>query len=172
MKFECMAIAAAIGLFSSVSVAERAPATDGKNDSKAESGSSEALAKKDDEAESAAKIGKDYGIESFDPLTGFSLSSEARKNFDVDPRAIEGNGPWAMPSGAIVTSGLEENLYRLRDGKFKRIDFELLQKVGSDQVSIKSKFLKAGDSICTKNLGFLRIVEIAASGDGSSEHAK
>ena len=80
------------------------------------------------------------------------------------------NSAFEIPKEAVVTAGLEVNLYRYRDGFYKRIDFEELKRLGN-KIQIRSKDLKSGDEIALTGLGFLRIAEIAAFGGAPEGHS-
>jgi hypothetical protein len=138
--------------------AESSPATGGPEDHD------------DSEGEESAKIGPGKGIEAFDEHTGMKLSQQAMRSFEIEVAQLNGAGPWTLPSSAKVHSGEEVNVYRVRDGFFKRIDFKEIKK---DQrtFTLSSPDLKTGDSVATKGLGFLRIAEIAASGGAPEGHS-
>ncbi|MEK2646329.1 hypothetical protein [Bdellovibrio sp. BCCA] len=120
--------------------------------------------------EENASVGPDKGIISFDEHDGFKLSSEAIKNFDLKTVALKGSNPWEVPANAVLYSGEEVNVYRLRDGFYKRIDFDLISKNGS-QIKIKSKDLQTGDELVVQGVGFLRTAEIVASGGAPEGHS-
>lgn len=101
---------------------------------------------------------------------GFQLSQEAVKNFELKMRKLQGRGPWPVSKRSVLRSGEETNLYRLRDGFFKRIDFQIV-KMSNDQLLIVSKDLRDGDEIAVSGLGFLRIAELAALGGVSEGHS-
>jgi hypothetical protein len=101
---------------------------------------------------------------------GFKLSSEALKNFELKMQKLQGHGPWPISKGSVVRSGEETNLYRLRDGFFKRIDFQIVKR-SNDQLFVVSKDLREGDEIAVSGLGFLRIAELAAFGGVSESHS-
>ncbi|MNL80824.1 hypothetical protein D3C87_2077680 [compost metagenome] len=75
-----------------------------------------------------------------------------------------------MPESAILHSGEEVNVYRLRDDFFKRIDFNKKSQSGG-KISLESKDLKSGDQIVTRGLGFLRIAELSAFGGTPEGHS-
>jgi hypothetical protein len=100
----------------------------------------------------------------------FQLSPEAVKNFELKTWKLQGRGPWPVSNRAIVHSGEETNLYRLRDGFFKRVDFQIVKK-SDDRLFVASKDLREGDEIVVSGLGFLRIVELAAFGGVSESHS-
>lgn len=100
---------------------------------------------------------------------GFKLNAAAIKNFNlhyvdyVSPAVV-------ISSKAILRSLSEVNLFRLRAGFFKRIDFKILEKK-NETLKISSSDLAAGDKIVVSGVGFLRIAEIAASGGISDSHS-
>jgi hypothetical protein len=101
---------------------------------------------------------------------GFKLSSEALKNFELKVQKLQGYGPWPVSKRSVLHSGEETNLYRLRDGFFKRIDFQVVKK-SNDQLFVASKDLRDGDEVVVSGLGFLRIAELAAFGGVSESHS-
>ncbi len=117
-----------------------------------------------------SKVGPDKGITSASAEEGFSLSPEALKNFDVQTIKIDKASPWNIPASAVVNSLEEVNIYRIRDGHIKRIDFEI---VTSDKrfMKINSHDLKNGDSVIINGVGFVRIAELVAYGGGSEGHS-
>lgn len=119
--------------------------------------------------EENASIGPDKGIVESDEEKGFKLSSEAIKNFGLSYQKLSSVGPWTVPRSAILFSGEEINIYRMRNGYFKRIDFTEIAK-DSSSLKIRSDELKEGDEVVTKGIGFLRAAEIVASGDAPEGH--
>lgn len=120
--------------------------------------------------EEAANVGPEKGILAADEDRGFKLSPEALKNFEIKSQALSVSQPWTLPLSAQFLSGEEVNLYRLRDGFFKRIDFKLIKR-SSDGLTISSESLKPGDEIVTHGVGFLRIAELAAFGGVADGHS-
>lgn len=118
----------------------------------------------------AGNIGPDKGILEASEKNGFKLSPEAIKNFDLKYQKLTGDGPWILPKNSIVYSGKEINLYRLRNGFFKRIDFETIKKTSSD-ITADSDDMREGDEIILVGIGFLRIAELAAFGGVADGHA-
>ena len=78
--------------------------------------------------------------------------------------------PFEIPKAAIVTSGIEVNLYRYRDGYYKRIDFTVVSSHQGTLV-VASKDLSSADEIAISGLGFLRISEIAAFDGAPAGHS-
>lgn len=76
----------------------------------------------------------------------------------------------SISSKAIFKSLSEVNLYRLRAGAYKRIDFKTIDK-NKDTWVVSSTDLSPGDKIVVDGIGFLRIAEIAASGGLSDSHS-
>lgn len=122
-----------------------------------------------EESESAS-VGPEKGILAADDHVGFKLSPEAMKNFDLQFLKIGNPTQMTVPESALVLSGEEVNLYRLREGFFKRIDFKTIRKMGN-QIVISSPDLKATDEIVTVGTGFLRIAELAAFGGAATSHS-
>lgn len=124
----------------------------------------------DEHSEENSSVGADKGITAFDEHDGFKLSAEAVKNFDLKSLLLKGAGPWEVPNSATLYSGEEINIYRLRDGFYKRIDFVVVTK-GASQMKIKSEDLKADDHVVVQGIGFLRTAEIVASGGAPEGHS-
>lgn len=116
------------------------------------------------------QVGPNKGILAASEDEGIKLSPEAEKNFEIQKLKITAASSFEIPKDAVVTAGLEVNLYRYRAGFYKRIDFDLLSRSGN-KISIRSKDLKSGDEIAITGLGFLRIAEIAAFGGAPEGHS-
>jgi hypothetical protein len=123
-----------------------------------------------EEEEEGAKVGPDKGITEANEKEGFKLSPEALKNFDLSFLKLSGKGAWSVPASAVVHSGEEVNLFRRRNGFFKRIDFKQSSKTPSNLL-VDSPELREGDEIVTSGLGFLRIAELAATGGIGHGHS-
>lgn len=120
--------------------------------------------------ESGSNVGPEKGILEASEDSGIRLSPQALKNFEIQTTRLSGAGPWTLPSTARLLTGEEANLYRLRNGFFKRIDFNLLKKT-PEQITVSSKALKAGDEVVINGIGFLRISELAAFGGAPEGHS-
>jgi len=123
-----------------------------------------------DHAEENTQVGPDKGITEASEKDGIKISQAAERNFDIERIKVHSSGPILISKKAIVTSGDEVNLYRFRNGYYKRIDFSIANKVG-DQISVTSKELKAGDEIVIRGMGYLRVAEIAAFGGAPEGHS-
>ena len=100
---------------------------------------------------------------------GLKLTDQSIKTFGL--LYLKYTGVQTQVSKEAIYKGLNEvNLYRLRDGFFKRIDFKTLSQ-NKDSYTVSSTDLKNGDQIVIKGVGFLRIAEIAASGGLSDSHS-
>lgn len=119
--------------------------------------------------EENSQIGSNKGILEAHKEKGFRLSPEAEKNFELEKVKVSSD-QLEIPSQAVVTAGVEVNLYRLREGFYSRIDFTEVRKSANNLV-IKSKDLKPGDEIVVKGLGFLRMTEIAAFDGAPAGHS-
>lgn len=116
------------------------------------------------------QVGPNKGILAASEDEGIKLSPEAEKNFEIQKFKITAASSFEIPKDAVVTAGLEVNLYRYRAGFYKRIDFDQLSRSGN-KISIRSKDLKSGDEIAITGLGFIRIAEIAAFGGAPEGHS-
>lgn len=124
----------------------------------------------EEKKEGEKNVGPKKGVTSFDEVKGFTLSNEAIKNFSIKTEALEGNGPWVIPATALLLTGEEKNIYRLRDGYFKRIDIEVVEKVAS-KILFKSLEVKSGDSLVVQGVDFIRTAEVdATSGESGHSH--
>lgn len=119
-----------------------------------------------DHGETGASIGPDKGILEASEKKGIKLSPEALKNFEIKTLKLTGDGPWSIPKSAILYSGEEINLFRLRDGFFKRIDFQTL-----NNGQVDSDDMRENDEIVISGLGFLRTAELAAFGGVEHGHS-
>lgn len=125
--------------------------------------------------EENSQVGPNKGILAADKEQGFKLSPEAEKNFEIKKIKITNSSQVEITRDMIVTAGIEANIYRFRDGFYKRIDFVTIKRVQSkttsEKIIIRSKDLKDGDEIVTAGLGFLRVTEIAAYGGAPEGHS-
>lgn len=121
------------------------------------------------------QVGENKGILIADKDQGFKLSPEAERNFEIKRIKIAHSSQVEITKDMIVTAGVEENIYRFRDGFYKRIDFAIIKRIqnkaASEKIIIRSKDLKDGDEIVTAGLGFLRVTEIAAYGGAPEGHS-
>lgn len=124
----------------------------------------------EEEESASASVGPEKGITEANETQGFKLSPEALKNFKLTFSKLTGDGPWTLPKSAILYSGEEVNLYRLRGGFLKRIDFQMIRKMADGQV-VDSDDLREGDEVVTSGIGFVRTAELAASGGVSHGHS-
>ncbi|AUN98422.1 hypothetical protein DOM21_09060 [Bacteriovorax stolpii] len=100
---------------------------------------------------------------------GFKLNEKSTKKFGIQTVTLKA-GVVEVPREAIFKGLNEVNVYRFRDGFYKRIDFKTLEN-NKDVLKISSSDLKSGDQIVIQGVGFLRIAEIAASGGISDSHS-
>ncbi len=122
---------------------------------------------KSNEAGENKNVGPNKGITIFDEEKGFVLSDEAKKTFSLQTQNLTGSSPWSLPKSALLFTGEEKSVYRLRDGFFKKIDVEVIKK-DKDRMIVKSENLKKGDSIVIQGVGFIRIAEVDATSEESS----
>ena len=121
------------------------------------------------ESEENSQVGPTKGILEASETDGIKLSGEAEKNFGIDRIKVSSSEVIELPRSAIVRAVAEVNVFRYRNGFYKRIDFLLLNR-SEDKIRISSKELKTGDEIVTRGLGFLRVAEIAAFGGAPEGH--
>lgn len=123
-----------------------------------------------EEKTAVENVGPDKGITELSEELGFKLSPEAFKNFGLKFQKLSGKGPWSVAKGSVVRSGEEVNLFRFREGFFKRIDFKTFQKT-EQTLRVGSEELQEGDQIVTSGIGFLRIAEVAATSGAEHGHS-
>lgn len=122
------------------------------------------------EEEGSSNVGPDKGILEANERQGFKLSPEALKNFEVKSVKLTGDGPWTIPSTALIHSGNETNILRIRQGFFKSVDFEIVRRSGTSLV-VDGDDLREGDEIALTGLGFLKTAELAAFGGVAHGHS-
>jgi len=120
--------------------------------------------------EGGSSVGPGKGITEASEDKGIRLSPEALKNFEIKTQALTGPGPWTVPASSRLLALEESNLYRLRGGYFKRIDFVLL-KSNESKITVSSKEFQPGDEVVTGGIGFLRIAELTAFGGAPEGHS-
>nr|BFD66061.1 hypothetical protein HAGR004_10830 [Bdellovibrio sp. HAGR004] len=120
--------------------------------------------------EENSSIGPDKGITIFSAADGFKLSPEAIKNFELRTIKLKNVEPWSIPTSAVLYSGEEINIYRVRNGFYKRIDFSIVSK-SEKELKIKTSELKPGDEVVTQGVAFLRTAEIVATGGAPEGHS-
>lgn len=119
--------------------------------------------------EGSSQVGSEKGVLEASEANGFKLSPEAIKNFELKYVLVE-KASIKLPTEAILHAKEEKNIYRLRDGFIKRVDFKVISKSRAEYI-IESKELKSGDQILIKGLGFVRMAEIAAFGGAPEGHS-
>ena len=75
-----------------------------------------------------------------------------------------------IPKSAIVTSGAEVNVYRFRDGYYKRIDFARVGQSGNT-IMIQSSELNSSDELVISGTSFLRTAELTAFDGAPTGHS-
>ncbi len=122
-----------------------------------------------EEEGAGANVGPDKGITSFDEHSGFTLTKEATKNFEIQTARLGSASPWTLPHTALVVTGEDKSVFRMRKERFLRVDVEVLKK-DKNQITLRSKNLSLGDEIVVKGAGFLRVAEIDATSGESGHH--
>jgi hypothetical protein len=140
-----------------------------KHDHAAEAKGGEAKHEQGEEEENS-NIGPEKGITEFSEEQGFKLSPEAVKNFELKSLKLSKGSTWQVPASAVLNSGEEVNIFRIRNGYYKRVDFIVDKKTPQD-LTIRSKDLKEGDEIAIQGIGFLRTAEIVATGGAPEGHS-
>ena len=124
----------------------------------------------EEEEEENSAVGPEKGITKADKKLGFQLSPSAIKTFKLATVPALPGQLMTLPNSAIFFGLQERNIFRAREGFYKRVDFKLISKTKTHS-TVDIKDLEAGDLIVTGGLGFLRIAELAASGGGAVGHA-
>ncbi|MCK6598069.1 MAG: hypothetical protein L6Q37_06865 [Bdellovibrionaceae bacterium] len=117
-----------------------------------------------------SQVGPNKGILSADDTLGFQLSPSAEKNFEIEKMKVSINHSVNIPKTAILSTGTEQNIFRIRNSYFKRVDFQIIKK-NKDKIIINSDELQLGDEVALTGLGFLRIAEITAFGGAPEGHS-
>jgi hypothetical protein len=120
--------------------------------------------------EHGGSVGPDKGILEASVDGAIRISPEALRNFELKTIRLAGSGPWTLPPSAKLQSLEEENVYRLRNGFYKRVEFVVSKRTASE-MTIGADNLKAGDEVVISGIGFLRIAEIAAFGGAPEGHS-
>ncbi len=116
-------------------------------------------------------VGPKKGITEINEKDGFKISKEAYQNFDIQTVTLKKDSTtWEIPLKAVLYSGDEVNVFRLRQGFYKRVDFIPLSKTRTE-IKIKSADLQAGDEVVFQGHAFLRSVEIVATGGAPHGHS-
>jgi hypothetical protein len=89
---------------------------------------------------------------------------------DARPLRDNGSGPWTIPTSALLITGEDKSVYRVRNETFKRIDVTVLSKNKTESV-VQSNELNAGDSLVIKGVGDIRVAEVdVTSGESGHSH--
>ena len=121
----------------------------------------------DKHAEGESKVGPGKGIAAASEELGIKLSPQAVKSFEVTTLKVA-KLPMPLPVAAQLFLADDVELYRLRDGFYKRIDFK---KLPGKPLLVSSPDLRIGDEIVTAGVKFIRIAEIAAFGGAPEGHS-
>ena len=121
------------------------------------------------EEEEAKNVGPEKGITSYDEENGFTLSKEASKHFSLETMVLNASISWTVPTSALLLTGEDKSVYRVRKGSFKRIDVKIVHK-NKTQAVIRSGELTSGDQVVTKGVGFLRLGELDVTSGESGHH--
>ncbi len=106
--------------------------------------------------EAGVEIGPKKGITDVQADQSFKLSPEAIENFGISALPVEGD-TLSLPENAIVHVLEQSQIFRIRDGSFKAIGFEVRSK-NALTWTIRSKELRPQDRVVTGGVGFLRII--------------
>ncbi len=101
--------------------------------------------------EENSQVGPNKGITEASEENGIKLSPEAEKNFEIEKVAVSKDGKVSIHTDSIVTAGVEVNVFRYRNGFYKRIDFKKIAQ-SNHQITLTSKDLTNGDFVVTQGL--------------------
>ncbi len=125
---------------------------------------------KSEEAEANKSVGTEKGIIEASEKLGFKLSPEAIKRIGFKTIKFTPTFPCKISIDSILESKNEVNIYRIREGYIKRIDFEKIRTI-NNFIEIKSNELKIDDEIILDKIGFIRLAELAAYGGNENGHS-
>lgn len=88
----------------------------------------------------------------------FKVSEKSLKHLEVTFQTLEGNGPWSIPSDALVKIKLTLGVYRRFDGE---ITYVIVKKISEGQgaATIQTEDLEPGDEVAITGTKFLRMAE-------------
>lgn len=94
----------------------------------------------------------------------FKVSEKSLKHLGVTFQALEGNGPWSIPSDALVKIKLTLGVYRRFDGE---ITYVIVKKISEGQgvATIQTEDLEPGDEVAITGTKFLRMAETDLNSD-------
>ncbi len=124
------------------------------------------------EAESeqvSSSVGPGKAIVEASAEQGFKLAEKGIKVLGIQTIPLTGNLPFKIPDEALVYFQENTGVYRLRSGFFKLIPIKIQQKIGPE-IMVTSDELQRGDSVAHQGVGFLRVVDLEAFGEGESGH--
>ncbi len=115
------------------------------------------------------KVGPDKGVVKASESLGFMLKDKVERNFSITKQKLPAQGPFVIPTTALLLSGMEKKVFRYRNNYWKAVTVEITRK-SSGQSIIKSTELAAGDSIAITGVGFLKIIEQSVFGPAIEGH--
>jgi hypothetical protein len=119
--------------------------------------------------EESNNIGPNKGVTAANESMGFVLKEKVESNFSIQKQKLTDKGPFAVPTKALLHSGLEKQVFRYRDKYWKAVDVKIIKKEAKTS-TIASKDLAAGDSIAVTGVGFLKIIEQSVFGPAIEGH--
>lgn len=117
--------------------------------------------------EASENVGPEKGITE-KGKDGLKLSPEAIKSFGIKTIEIKSETT-EIPTTAVVKVKDTKSIFRLRQGWFKRIEYQIVQKK-SDSLVIRSSDLKNGDQVVISSEGFLRTAEVYSEEGATHSH--
>ena len=118
--------------------------------------------------EAAIEVGPDKGVTELSKDRSFKLSAEAMKRLQITTINVEGSAI-ALPKNAIARNLSHSNVFRIRNGWIKGIEFQTVSKTEST-FTIQSKELTKGDAIVKEGVGYLRIIASQLGEEEKDEH--
>ncbi len=119
--------------------------------------------------ENLNKVGPDKGVVKASESLGFMLKDKVERNFSIAKQKLPDQGPFVIPTTALLLSGMEKKVFRYRNNYWKAVNVEITRK-SAEQSIIKSTELAAGDSIAITGVGFLKIIEQSVFGPAIEGH--
>jgi len=108
--------------------------------------------------ESAIEVGPGKGVTEVAPDKSFKLAPEAVQRLEISFLTL-GQAPYRVPKSSISQTLKDSEMYRVRAGWIKSVDFKIVSKSGPDVV-VTSIELKPGDQIVDHGVGFIRIIAL------------
>jgi len=125
----------------------------------------------EEEAEVSLNVGPDKAVIAADPKKGLQLSPEAIRRIKLEKTQLTSAAPFRLPQEAILRSGVESAVYRLREGWYKSVHGSVRYESGKALFTPEqSNELRSGDEIALRPVAILRLAELDAFSSGEEGH--